>query len=203
MSGGDESESLTINGKRVSRRLLESRPVQHCQLADCQAYCCSGGVWIDVGQAAEIIAQAERIKPHLPEDRRDELHWFDGYVDRDEDYPTGYGMGTRTVPDSTHPAGKTCVFLRPDRKCGLQAAAMAVGLHPWTWKPFYCCLHPITMTDGHVDLDDDNEVYVEGGSCQRPAGESIPLYVLFKDEMTLVLGASGYEALCRLAESSR
>ncbi len=200
MDDADANEGLIVDGMAVDRRLLESRPAQHCRLEECQAYCCSGGVWIDVGQAAVIQENAERIKPYLPEGRRDELNWFDGYVEADPEYPSGYGMGTHVVPDPSHPAGTTCVFLLPDRKCALQAAAIAQGLHAWTWKPFYCCLHPITLDKGAVTLDDDNEIYIKGGSCQRPAQESIPLYALFKDELTLVLGAERYGELERVAQ---
>lgn len=193
-------EPPVINGLRLDPRLLESRLVRRCNLDECQAHCCTGGVWIDVGQAAALIRDAQRIRPYLSADRQDELTWFDGAVEADSDYPSGYGMGTRIVEDASHPVGTACVFLLPDRRCALQAAALDQGLHPWTWKPTFCALHPITVTGGRVELDDANEIYQEGGSCQRCSEEAVPLYRLFEDELVLALGADGYAQLVEWAE---
>ncbi len=100
------------------------------------------------------------------------------------------------VEDPPHPMGANCVFLRPDRKCGLQVASIAAGEHPWRFKPFYCALHPITFDEGIVVLAEGNELYVDGGSCNRPApGVLIPVYKLFEMEMKLALGEAGYAEL--------
>ena len=196
----DETEPLRINGKRVDRKLLEARPVQRCQTAECQSWCCTGGVWVDLWEKEKVLANAELIKPHLPPDRRDESLWFDGEQDDHLDFPSGRGEGTSVVEDPTHRAGQTCLFLRPeDRYCALQVASLANGQHPWSLKPLYCALHPLTMEDSFVQLDDANEIYVEGGHCQRPSAEFVPLYVLFESELRLVLGDEGYEVLKQLA----
>lgn len=197
--------ALRIGKWKVDARLLERREVRRCTLAECLAWCCTGGVWIDVGEASRITQHADLIKPFLPEDRRDEYLWFDGVVEADEEYPTGWGMGTRVVPDPTHPAGQTCVFLRPqDRRCAIQAASIAQGRHKWELKPFYCWLHPLTTNGDWVGLDDDNEIYLEGGSCQRDCpGVLTPLYRLFEEELRRVLGDQGFEELAGLEEGTR
>lgn len=198
MSG--ETEPLRINGKRVDRKLLEARPTQRCQTAECQSWCCTGGVWVDLWEKEKVLANAELIKPHLPPDRRDESLWFDGEQDDHLDFPSGRGEGTSVVEDLTHKAGQTCLFLRPeDRYCALQVASLANSQHPWSLKPLYCALHPLTMEDGFVELDDTNEIYIEGGHCQRESSEAVPLYVLFESELRLVLGDEGYEVLGQLA----
>ncbi|MEK7784783.1 MAG: hypothetical protein AAB658_05050, partial [Chloroflexota bacterium] len=143
---------------------------------------------------------AELIKPHLPPDRRSEALWFDGEQDDHLDFPSGRGEGTSVVQDPTHRAGQTCLFLRPeDRYCALQAASLANGQHPWSLKPFYCALHPLTMEGGFVHLDDENEIYIEGGHCQRSSSELVPLHVLFESELRLALEDEGYEVLSQLA----
>ena len=199
----DEAQGPVIRiGKwEVDARLLERRPVRRCTLAECQAHCCTGGVWIDIGEAHRIIQHAEMIKPFLPEDRRDEYEWFDGVTDQDEDYPTGWGMGTWVVNDPSHPVGTTCIFLRPeDRRCAIQAACMANGMHKWELKPSYCWLHPLTFSGNWLGLDDDNEIYLEGGSCQREDCDAmVPLYELFEEELRRFLGDEGFEALTRMA----
>ncbi|MBI3241326.1 MAG: hypothetical protein HYZ49_03435 [Chloroflexi bacterium] len=196
----DETEPLRINGRLVERQLLEARPTQRCRIAECQSWCCTGGVWVDLWEKEKILANAEMIKPHLPLDRRDEALWFDGEQDSHLDFPSGRGEGTSVVSDPTHRAGETCIFLRPeDRYCALQSASLANGQHPWSLKPFYCALHPLTLENNVVQLDDANEIYIEGGHCQREAANSAPLWLTFESELRLALGDEGYEVLKREA----
>ena len=146
---------------KVEARLLTLSASRRCDLAECRAHCCGGGVWIDVGEAARIIEAAEKIKPQLPEPLRDEELWFDGVVEADSDFPSGYAMGTRTQPNPGHPMGTSCVFLRPDYRCALQVAGEVNGQRPWEYKPYYCALHPITQSGLEIGLDAENEIYTE------------------------------------------
>jgi hypothetical protein len=196
MSQDAESEPLMINGRAVHRDMLQPRALRRCRLEECQSYCCSGGVWIHRRQVDDLLAHQELIKPHLPPERRDSSQWFDGTLEPDTDYPeAGDCTGTAVVPDATHPAGQTCVFLTPDRLCALQATGIANGEHPWRFKPFYCALHPLVLDGGQLALAEDSEMYKEGGSCSRDAEALIPLYQLFEVETKLVLGEDGYAVL--------
>lgn len=199
----EKIEPLNVNGFAVDRGLLEARPIRRCNLDECQAHCCGWGVAIRTEQVDDILAHQELILPHLPPDRRDPAKWFEGELEPEEDHPAG-GMvsSTAVVEDPTHPTGHNCVFLRPDRKCGLQVAGIAAGEHPWRFKPFYCALHPITFDTHVIQLDQENELYVEGGSCNRPdPGNVIPLYQLFDVEMKLAIGEEGYAELDALARA--
>ena len=196
-------EPLNVNGFAVHPGLLEARPIRRCNLDECQAHCCGWGVSIQTKQVDDILAHQELIKPHLPLERRDAAKWFDGELEPEEDHPDG-GMvnSTSVVEDPTHPTGHNCIFLRPDRKCALQVAGIAAGEHPWRFKPFYCALHPITFDTHVIQLDQENELYVEGGSCNRPdPGNVIPLYQLFDLEMKLAIGEEGYAELDALARA--
>jgi len=199
----DDVEPLIINGRRVDRGLLEARPMQRCELVDCQSYCCSGGVYIHTTQAEDILAHQDLIKPHLPPERHDASLWFEGDEGLDTDWPeAGEGTGTAVVTDPTHPAGQTCVFLMPGtRWCALQAAGMANGKEPWRFKPFYCALHPLGLDEQQLVLVEESEMYLEGGSCNRTRADGvvIPLYQLFEPEVKLVLGEEGYSELERIA----
>jgi len=193
----EDDEPLLIDGAAVHPQLLETRPIRRCRLDECQAHCCGWGVSINVKQAEDILAHQELIVPHLPSDRRDPERWFDGVLEPEHDHPDG-GMLTSTVvvEEPTHPTGHNCVFLRPDRKCALQVASIAAGEHPWRFKPFYCALHPITFDQCVVKLCEENPLYIEGGSCNRPEPEAlIPVYKLFAMEMKLALGEAGYAEL--------
>lgn len=205
MNNTDEVEPLIINGRRVHPGLLEARPMRRCELVECQSYCCSGGVYIHTRQADDILAHQELIKPHLPPERRDATQWFEGDEGLDTDYPqAGPGTGTAVVPDPTHPAGQTCIFLLPEsRYCALQAAGMANGEHPWRYKPFYCALHPLGLDEEQLVLVEESEMYLDGGSCNRSTdGTTIPVYQLFEPEMKLVLGEAGYRQLEAAAQAT-
>jgi hypothetical protein len=194
---------LLINGHRIDRGLLEVRPMRRCRVEECQSHCCTGGVYISVRQTEDILAHQRLIQPHLPADRRDPALWFDGAIESDDDHPNGGPvMGTRVLPDASHPVGEGCVFLRPDRKCALQAAGIAAGEHPWRFKPFYCALHPLVYDQHRVMLGEASEMYLDGGHCSRPEpDQAIPLYRLFDWELKLVLGDEGYAQLCARAEN--
>ena len=197
MATPGDDEPLIVNGAAVDAHLLEARPMRHCRLEECQAHCCGGGVSISIQQAEDILAHAELVIPHLPPDRRDPQTWFDWVLEPETDHPDGGTLtNTTVVEDPTHPTGHNCIFLRPDRKCGLQAASIAAGEHPWRFKPFYCALHPITFDKYVVKLAEQNELYLEGGSCNRPdPAVLIPVYKLFEMEMKLALGEAGYAEL--------
>jgi hypothetical protein len=71
----------------------------------------------------------------------------------------------------------------------------AGGEHPWRFKPFYYALHPITFDKRVLKLAEQNELYLEGGSCNRPDPAAlIPVYKLFEMEMKLALGEAGRRA---------
>jgi len=194
-------EWLKIGTLLVDARLLESQAIGRCRIEECQACCCGHGVYVDLAEAGRMVDEAELIKPHLPSDRHDVNTWFDGAVARDSDFPSRYRVGTEVLPDPSHPAGTSCIFLRPDCRCALQVAAIAAGRHPWDLKPFYSALFPIVRLGNYVQLDDDNEIYVLGGSCSRAEPVSTPRYEVFKDELVLALGQEGYDQLCAIARA--
>jgi hypothetical protein len=201
----ESSDTLIINGIAVDRKLLESRPLRRCELTECQAHCCSCGVYLKVEDARRILDHKEMIQPHLPPERRDPQTWFDWNLEPDHDHPEGGVLAsTNVTPDSSHRAGQTCVFLRPDRKCALQVASIAAGERPWHLKPFYCSLYPLVFHEHQLILDDENLVYLEGGTCTRPTcGEPLPLYRMLELEMKLALGDAGYTELEAKASSLR
>ncbi|MBL8097241.1 MAG: DUF3109 family protein [Anaerolineales bacterium] len=196
------NKELIINSLRVDADLLQRREVRRCNLAECQSSCCSGGVYITVREAEDVLAHAEIIQPFLPEARRDPALWFDDSREPDDDHPVGeMCTGTSVINDPSHPAGTTCIFLRPDRLCALQKASIETGEHPWRYKPYYCALHPLVWDEKVLVLAEGSEVYLEGGSCNRPApGAPIQLVELFDDELTLALGADGYSELRTVAQ---
>lgn len=199
----DQPSHITVGDTIVDGSLLQSRPIRRCSVGQCQASCCSDGVWLDIGQAQRIRDHAGIIAPHMPPDRRDIAAWFAEYYE-DPHMPSGAYTGTTTVPDPTHPNGETCIFLRPeDRYCAIQIACVANGMSAWELKPYYCCLYPLVDDwDGpqrRVMLDEENPLFERGGGCAEPAPEAQPIVQVYAEEASLALGLQGYRELCARA----
>lgn len=177
-------------------RLLQSEPMRRCRLSECRAACCLYGVWLDVAEWEEIRFHAPLIIPHMPMDLNDPQGWVEGEIEDDPFVPSGRVIHSRVLPDASHYGGTACVFLRDDHKCALQVAAEQAGLHPWRFKPFYCILHPLDLTEeGQITLDEGEALLKEPGSCLRPAESAQPLAKVFEEELRYFLGRQGWQSL--------
>ncbi len=177
-------------------RLLRSEPLRRCRLSECRAACCLYGVWLDWEEWQEILLYAPLIIPHMPLGLNDPQGWVDGGLEDDPFTPSRRVIHSRALPDAGHYGGTACVFLRDDHKCALQVAAEQAGLHPWRFKPFYCILHPLDLTeDGQITLDEQEALLQEPGSCLRPADTTHPLTMVFEDELRYFLGKQGWQKL--------
>ncbi len=197
------TESVVVKGWTIGVSLLERKPITRCQIVTCKAGCCADGVWVDMGQARAILANAELIQPYMPVERRDATTWFAEYYNDDTAFPSGEYIGTTTVVDASHPGGMTCVFLRPeDRYCAIQAASIATGRKPWELKPYYCCLFPLVDeydSDGAAKwliLDSENSLFEHGGGCHEDCAVIQPVFQVYAEETSMVLGVDGYRELC-------
>jgi hypothetical protein len=181
---------------QISPRLYRSEPIQRCKLGECRAACCLHGVWLDKLEVQDLLANQATIQPFLAEENRDPALWFDGREEADEFSTSGWVVHSSVVLDETHYGGTSCIFLRTDYKCALQAAADAACLHPWRFKPFYCILHPLDLDEqGFITLDETTLILNEEGSCLRPADQLIPLAETFEPELRYLLSEKGYQAL--------
>jgi len=199
----DQPKPIAIHDTLIDSSLLESHPIRRCDIRDCQAACCSDGVWLDLGQANLIREHADLIAPFLPPERRDPLRWFDE-LHEDAHMPSGWYTGTTVVADASHPSGETCVFLRPeDRYCAIQAACLAAGWPAWELKPYYCCLYPLVdeYEDGtrRLTLNSDNPLFERGGGCRAACETPQVVFQVYAEETALALGIDGYRALCERA----
>lgn len=186
---------------RVNPRMLKSEPIQRCVLAQCNGACCIFGVWVDIKEAEDILANASLIAPHLPAESQDPAEWFAPVQDKDEQSPSGIVVHTAVDTRPQHYGGTACIFCLDGGKCALQVAANAAGLHPWRFKPFYCILHPLDMDDeGRITLDETTVLLNEEGSCLIPADHLIPLVETFAPELRYLLGSKGYKALLQAAQ---
>ena len=152
----------------------------------------------------DILDHIELIAPHMPEDLRNPIDWFDDRTSQDEFSLSGIVVHSTVLPAPEHYGETACVFLRPwDHKCALQVAADENDLHPWRFKPFYCVLHPLDLDDqGRISLEEDLECLLnEKGSCVRPADHKTPLIETFSPELHYLLGEKRFSQLEELNKS--
>lgn len=180
----------------VNPRMLRAEPMQRCKLHECHGACCLHGVWVDLAERDDILAQAGLISPHMPTGLQDPVVWFD---EREEDDPfsrSGRVAHSTVLPDYAHYGKTACVFWCDDARCALQVAAVAAGLHPWRLKPFYCVLHPLDLDEqGRITLDESPALLAEEGSCLRPSARAILLVETFEEELCYLLGDDAYQQL--------
>lgn len=185
--------------ERVNPRMYRAEPLQRCDLSECKGACCVFGVWVDLREVDDIIANASTILPYMPEDCRNPGEWFAGVEDNDPHSPTGRVNHTAIENRTEHYGATACVFCLADGKCALQVAAVANGLHPWRFKPYYCIIHPLDLDDeGRITLDAAAEMVNTSGSCVRPAPEPIPLVETFEPEFRYLLGEKGFQSLLEI-----
>lgn len=184
--------------------MLHSEPMQRCLLHECKGACCVFGVWVDEREMEDILENAALIAPHMPPGSESPADWFASYEDKDEFSPSKLVVHTavETIPE--HYGGTACVFWRSDAKCALQVAAVANGLHPWRFKPYYCILHPLDLDDeGRITVDETPEMIHEEGSCLRTSDHPIPLVETFEEELRYLLGDQAYAEMVEEAKSLR
>jgi hypothetical protein len=186
--------ALIINGIRIDPSVLKRAAAARCEIAECMAACCTGGVWLNPDELPRIQERAEAIKQVLPPDRHDESKWFSA-GEPDENFPNGYEMGTTTVDDPLRPGKTCCVFLRPDRKCALQVVSQQHDLGWPGLKPYFCAIYPLYYEDGVMSVDEDTPLDFDGGGCQRYVAEIRPVYRIYREEAILILGEEGYREL--------
>ena len=177
-------DGITVKGYRFGPELFTRGFVAGSGPCRCSSDCCSGGVYADLTEREKILSLKEKIKEQMDGTQtRDENLWFDREIENDSDFVSGRSVGTSVVNDK-------CVFLNAKGHCSIQLAAVAEGLDRWAWKPLYCILYPIEITDRVIGFDpmlqDEKPCCSIGGSFE------VPLFRACKDELVFLLGTDGY-----------
>jgi len=118
---------------------------QGCRIDQCKGICCKRhGAWIDSEEKNSILLLRDQIKVYMRPEARDPDTWFRDTM-RDNDFQSGVAYETSNINGD-------CVFFHPDHLCAIQRAALSLGFHEWIWKPSFCILFPLTITDGVLTL---------------------------------------------------
>lgn len=156
---------------------------ESCRIDRCRSRCCRFGVWADTGEMKEILANSERFVPYVRPEAADPSCWF-GRTQEDRDCPSGLAVETRVV-------GEACAFLHPAHGCALQMAAIDAGLHPWRFKPRFCVMFPLVISEGTLTVDEE----MKSLWCMREKNRTHPIIESVRAEVRYLFGEEMAQAL--------
>jgi Protein of unknown function (DUF3109) len=178
------ADPLTVKGYTIADEFFRKGFPAGGGPCKCSSVCCSGGVYADIAERDRILADKDIIKKYMDTTQSlDDTTWFDPGDDEDADFPSGRCVGTSVLNDK-------CVFLNSVGHCSLQSAAMGEGKHKWFWKPFYCVLFPIEVSDKIVSFDP--MLQDEQSCCTLQDAFDVPLFEGCREELAYFLGEDGY-----------
>lgn len=132
---------------KIDPHVFRARFPHRCDLDRCESRCCTGGVWADAEEREVILRNADLFLPYVRPEAGDPSSWF-GETGRDPDCPSGVAVETQVVDGY-------CVFFNPRHGCILQKAAIDLGRHEWEFKPRFCVMFPLVLSDGVLTVDED------------------------------------------------
>lgn len=181
--------------RRVDRDVFIRRVVGDCMTHACRMHqedrelldaCCQYGADVDVGERDRILVHAAQIRTILRAEART-TPWFTGDEQRDDDFPSGRHVRTRTFRGG-------CVFLAHDQRgCAIHRASIEGGWDFHGVKPHVCRLFPLSYDDETILVSDDYDDY----SCAKlPHAPTLyrngrdTLAAIFGDDLTRALDAA-------------
>lgn len=184
--GNGPAYPLTINGLKIDPVMFTQGFVERCDLELCSGECCWYGVYADVKERDLILSLKEQIAEVMDESQiTDWGAWFEK-EQADEDFPSGVCAGTEVYNNK-------CVFLDRNGYCSLQVLAMQHGKPPWSYKPYYCVLFPLTVVDGVLTFDDHHSGRMH--HCGVRENFTHTLFEACESELRYALGDEGYRRL--------
>ena len=183
-------KGATVNARSFTQKYA------WCELPECKGMCCWGGVWLEP-EEQKIMEQNEAyyreklpsvgvtLDPNLP--MLDTSETMGRFLGGTNVKPFDYTNQANFSKDWDH---TSCVFRRDDGACGLQLLAVAEGKPSWHYKPFYCYLFPIDITEtdeGGFIIEVTDETEHNGFSaktlCGRIRPDGKPGYEIFAREI--------------------
>ncbi len=157
-----------------------------CRLELCRGRCCRFGVWTDEEEMKTIMVNRALFIPFVRPEASDPSRWF-GEREADGDCPSGVAVETLVV-------GGACVFFHPSHGCALQKAAIEAGLHEWHYKPRFCILFPLVVSEGTLTVDED----MKSLWCMKDKNRTHPITHSVQKEVRYLFGRKmAGDLLCR------
>lgn len=157
----------------------------------CNGECCNYGVYTDLKEHENILANKDKIIPLMDETQSTNIsHWFEP-AEEDDDFESGVAVGTEIVNEK-------CAFLDKNGLCVLQRLALEEGEHKWKYKPIYCVLFPLTIYQNTLTIDDE---HIDRLSyCNKFPISDSSIFDACKEELEFFFGKEGFEELLKYKE---
>lgn len=175
-----------INGMYIDPLIFTQKFVKGCDVCICSGECCYYGVYIDKKEYEKIMSEKDKIIRHMDDSQtKSPEKWFEE-PQADNDFPSGIAVGTEVHNEK-------CVFLDKQGFCTLQKMALAEGEFKWKYKPLYCILFPLVISEGVLTVDDEhlNDMHY----CSKLVNQISTVYDCCKNELKFLLGEKGFEEL--------
>lgn len=156
--------------------VFQAKFPESCRLDRCRSRCCRFGVWADVNEKKAILDNRDLFVPYVRSEAADPESWF-GAVEVDPDCPSGQAVETRVV-------GGACAFFHPGHGCALQKAAIESGFHEWRFKPRFCIMFPLVLTEGQLTVDED----MKSLWCMKERNRTHPIVHAVRKEVQYLFG---------------
>ncbi|MDP4237734.1 MAG: DUF3109 family protein, partial [Bacteroidota bacterium] len=197
---------LTVKGFKVDELIFTQGFVNYCDIDKCGGGCCHSGVYVDSKEYENILIHKDDIISVMDETQiKDPAQWFDGEWIEDADFPTGRATGTQVHDRDGGISGFTegCVFLDKRHFCSIQVAAASKGLHRWAWKPTYCIMFPITVTEATITYDDSHSVDLHYCGPNGAGNYVHSVYEAMKEELQNFLSKEEFEKVEAYYQANR
>jgi len=175
-----------INGMYIDPLIFTQKFVRACDVCICSGECCYYGVYTDITESEKIMSEKELILKHMDDSQiKNPEKWFEE-PQEDKDFTSGVAVGTEVHN------GK-CVFLDKQGFCTLQKMAVAEGEYKWKYKPLYCILFPLVISEGVLTVDDEhlNDMHY----CSKLENQISTVYTCCQKELEFLLGKNGLAEL--------
>ena len=168
--------------------------VPGCDIGICNGQCCDWGVLMDKNYKDVIMMFKDKIKEVMTEEQiKDESLWFDNEVTKDNDFPSGFAIGTELYTDKI--GNSQCVFKDKNNYCSIQVMSINYNMHKWSVKPKYCIFYPLTIVDNVLTYDDDHSAELDYCGINHPENFTQPVFEAMREEIIFVLGDECYTFL--------
>ena len=123
--------------------------LRKCDMKKCHGYCCYDGVYLRDGEEDKIkqLIKANPQDFNMPAEK----YFMDGnWKNRVSGRKTAVQPFKYPADFPKHFEQTKCVFSDDDGLCILQKIALRENKHPWTYKPFACCIFPLVERGGKL-----------------------------------------------------
>ncbi|MBI5577430.1 MAG: DUF3109 family protein [Deltaproteobacteria bacterium] len=170
---------------KIDPLIFRAKFPETCRLEQCRSRCCRFGVWADTAEMRNILSNRDLFLPYVRPEAADPSSWF-GRTEPDTDCPSGMAVETVVVGDA-------CAFFHPNHGCALQKGAIEAGLHEWRFKPRFCVMFPLVLSEGTLTVDEE----MKSLWCMKAKNRTHPITDSVRKEVRFLFGQEMLKTLTR------